>query len=198
MTRTALLRTATLALMALLSCISTVSAADPLTATIVERGIYTLDTGERSRQPSGVMTTTVSNLCHILSTTTIPARRNLWFGFRYRLDGPVNGTLVTLRLVTHFPVPVKPPRTSREVTSYERVIGATVGVAQFTGYGFEEDWEFMPGPWIFELFEGDRLLTQQRFMVVRDNNEPALSGDGRLNCFAMTRLDGPAFNSQAL
>ena len=197
MTRTILLH-ASAAIFALLACLSAAAAADPLQATIVERGIYKLETGERSRQPSGVMTTQVSNICHVVSTTRIPARLKLWFGFRFRIDGPPPDDVVPLRLVTHFPRAATPPRTAKAITSYERPLNAPVGLALFTGYGFDEDWEFMPGVWIFEIFHGDRKLAEQRFTVIEDGSEYVPSGDGRLDCFAMTSLMRPAASPGSL
>ena len=190
MTRTILLH-ASAAIFALLACVTAATTADPLQATIVERGIYKLETGERSRQASGVMTTQVSNICHVVSTTRIPARLNLWFGFRFRVDGAQPGEVVPLRLVTHFPKMVKPPRAPKAMISYERPMNVPIGVAVFTGYGFDEAWEFMPGPWTFEIFEGDRKLIEQRFTVIEDGSEPVPSGDGRVDCFAMTSLMWP-------
>lgn len=187
MTRTILLSAAA-AIFALLACLSAATAADPLQATIVERGIYKLETGERSRQSSGVMTTQVSNICHVVSTTRIPARLKLWFGFRFRIDGPPPDTVVPLRLVTHFPRAARPPRTAKPITAYERPLNAPVGLALFTGYGFDEDWEFMAGTWVFEIFDGDRKLAEQRFTVIEDGSEQVPTGDGRVDCFAMTRL----------
>jgi hypothetical protein len=53
--------------------------------------------------------------------------------------------------------------TMMEAHSDEEKIGAVA----YNGYTFDEDWELVPGTWIFEVWEGDRKLASQSFDVIR-------------------------------
>jgi hypothetical protein len=138
--------------------------------TIVEKGIYTIDTGDETRDaqtPTGKITA-VTKVRNIESTVTIPARLGLEFGFQYVVVGDPAGAEVTLDIVTTFPAQgLRNPKASKPLyeSKYRRTkkIGDTV----YLGYGFENLWEVEPGIWTFQIWHENRKLAEQSFTVVK-------------------------------
>ena len=154
---------------------------------VVEQGIYTADIDRQVRGADGLYRNILSNICHVVDTTTIPARLGVHFGFRYRLNGAPAGQVVELRKVTKFPTAMQPPGADRPITRAEQVYSRQIGTISFTGYAFDEASEQVPGAWAFQMWFGGRMLSEMKFTVIEDNGM-RLPRSGGANCFRVSSL----------
>ncbi len=99
----------------------------------------------------------------------IPAILHTRFGFGFTLSGAPAGSLVRLRWVRNFPpaglVNAKTGERHRREASEITVRAGDAGL--FVGYLFDAEEELAPGPWSFELWQGDRELLEKSFVVYR-------------------------------
>ncbi|MNJ09423.1 hypothetical protein D3C77_35670 [compost metagenome] len=125
----------------------------------IEYGLF--ETRHQNFQP-GERVLTMSNQT-IQQTEEIPARLGSKFGMRYRLEGKVaEDTPLTLLYLTPG---VRTPDGKRH-DKFEVVQKLVPGAAQdVMAYEFTENHEVVPGQWHFMVFQGDRLLAEQRFTV---------------------------------
>ena len=163
------------------------AAAREVSVTILEHGLYTAEVVGQQRDPSGVVTDLLANLCHVATTSTVPMRPRVHFGFRYRVDGPESGTPVDLTLAVTFPEAVHPPAALGPLKRHQHKSLLPVGTVSYTGYSFDLDWEFVPGVWTLEVLEGERELAALSFTVV-DQNQPAPSSTDPSSCFKVSSL----------
>jgi hypothetical protein len=175
-----------LALFASLIVLAQPAAAREVSVTIVEHGLYTAEVVGQQDDPSGVVTDLLANLCHVATTTTVPMRPRIHFGFRYRVEGQDAGGTVDLTLAVTFPEAVHPP-SGLPLHRHERHSTVPVGAASYTGYSFDRDWEFVPGVWTLEVLQGERQLAALSFTAV-DQNQPALSSPDPSSCFRVSSL----------
>ena len=102
------------------------------------------------------------------ATTTIAAELGAAFGFRYVVVGKPAGATVALRMVTRYPRQgMRDANTGRTAYANEETVSANLGEAKVGGYRIDELWEIVPGVWVFELWNRDRKLAEQRFTLVR-------------------------------
>lgn len=125
----------------------------------VEYGVFS---GPKAELQSGERVLRRSNE-KIQQTEVVPAKLGSKFGLRYSLVGKVaNDVPLTLLYLTPG---IRTPDGLRhdkfEVTQ-KLVPGAPQDVM---AYEFTESHEVIPGEWHFMVFQGDRLLAQQRFTV---------------------------------
>ena len=162
-----------------------VQAAD-LRVTIVEYGLYTADTKSEQRAPDGIVDTVIENLCHYATTTTVPLKTGLHFGFRFRVDGLNPGEVSALGKIIEFPRTVTPPA-ARPLSRISRPMPVEGGKLHYAGYGLDYDWELMPGRWAFYIYQADRKLAEQGFAVVEGAGAPVPSAQGS-TCFKLSSL----------
>jgi hypothetical protein len=137
---------------------------------VTEFGIYTADTKkilDAPRSTTGIsQQVSAASIRLVKSTTTVPGRLGLRFGFRYRIIG--NGKSVTLKRIVHVPDPgVHNPRTGKTVLVSTVMAETAIGTMEIAGYQFGHDWEIVFGTWTIELWDGDRKLASQSFEVVK-------------------------------
>ena len=154
--------------------------------TIVEHGLYTLDIKSEKRSPDGIVDTTVENLCHYATTTTVPLKAGVHFGFRYRVDGLAAGEAVDLVKIVQLPMIAKPPG-AKPLSTIWRSMLVGAGQAHYVGYGLDLDWELMPGRWSISLHQSDRKLVEMGFDVVAGAEAPAPSTQ-ESTCFKLSSL----------
>ena len=125
----------------------------------IEYGLF--ETRHENFQP-GERVLTQSNQT-IKHTDEVPARLGSKFGMRYRLEGKVaDDTPLTL---LYFTPGVRTPDGKRH-DKFEVVQKLVPGASQdVMAYEFTENHEVVPGQWHFMVFQGDRLLAEQRFTV---------------------------------
>lgn len=151
---------------------SGLAAAEPVTAHIVDYGIYRVEITQKKQAPSAMdgQAGIVNMETLVLETQTdrIPAKIGVEFGFRYRLAGPASGTKINVVMKALTPG-LKPSGGDKlEYTStveWQREIGRTY----YAGFGFEKDWETVPGLWIIQLLVQDQKMAEKTFTVVRPN-----------------------------
>jgi len=103
-----------------------------------------------------------------VTTQKIPAKLGVRFGCFYEISNlPIaDGEKVKLVRVTRCPALNKPDGsifTGAELPlSYTVVRGR---VEQYTGFGFDHDYELVPGTWTFEIRFGDKILCRQDFII---------------------------------
>lgn len=145
--------------LAALMMLSGLAAAEVRVEGPVEYGVFE---GPQAELQSGERVLRRSNE-QIEQTEVVPAKLGTKFGLRYQLAGKVaDGVPLTL---LYFTPGIRTPDGQRhdkfEVTQ-KLVPGAPQDVM---AYEFTESHEVVPGEWRFMVFQGDRLLTQQRFTV---------------------------------
>lgn len=161
------------------------AAAQDVRVNVFEHGIYTAETVRTEKLPNGFDSNIVQNICHVMTTEAVPAKMGLQFGMRYRVEGQPVGAPVVLTRITRFPVPLKPPGGPSAQSASEYATRIAIGATSYAGYGFDHDWELVPGPWIMELWWNSRMLAQQRFEI----GTGALPKDGprsNENCFQLS------------
>jgi hypothetical protein len=181
------MRAAAFVLTAVLGIATPATAGEVSGVEIVEYGLYTADVTGQLRDSNGIISNVIENLCHIATTTSVPMRGGLHFGFRYRVDGPVPGDTVPLTLAVRFPAPVQPNPSVQPLTEHERNAILAVGTLSYTGYSFDQAWEFVPGIWTLAIRQGGRTLAEKSFTVV-DKPAPSGTPSGPSSCFKVSSL----------
>jgi hypothetical protein len=142
---------------------------------ITEYGVYTLETEKSAAAPgtaAGAIDE-VSAVDLVQSTTVVPAQIGTAFGFRYKLVGPAKAT-VTLKNVTHVPAPgMHNPQTGNVTLTDTFFQDRKIAGEYYRLFHFTEPWEIVPGLWTLEIWEGDRALVSQGFLVKKDDAAPA-------------------------
>jgi hypothetical protein len=169
--------------------------AQDVSVTIFEHGIYTAEIVRTEKLPNGFNSNIVDKLCHVMTTGSVPARMGLQFGFRFRVEGAPAGATVELRRVTRFPSPVKPPGNPVAQPQSEQTLRVRVGSNSYVGYGFDHDWELVHGPWLLEIWQGQRPLARQRFDIGGDGERPAERPRSNDNCFELSASLAPNLNA---
>jgi len=134
---------------------------------ITEYGIYTADTDNSSAAPGTASGTVdqLSGIALVQSTTAVPARLGVGFGFRYKIVGKPNA-VVSLKNVTHVPAPgMRNPETGNVTLTNIFLQDRKVGGEFYRLYRFTNAWEIVPGLWTLELWYGDRKLLSQGFLI---------------------------------
>ena len=142
-----------------LGLVSSVAIADVRLEGPIEFGIF--ETQYKDHQPGErVLTRSDQN---ILATDQVPAKLGTKFGMRYSLSGKrENDTPLTLLYLTPGVTTPDGKRHDKFEVVQKLVPGVPLDVMAFE---FTETHEVVPGEWRFLVFQGDRLLAEQRFHV---------------------------------
>lgn len=101
-------------------------------------------------------------------TTRVPAAVGVRFGLIFDLIGAPSGAVVPLRAIWRFPAPgLRDPRSGKVYTESVEDFPSPIGEPRQRGYGFDNDWELVPGEWTLEILHGQRRLLSQTFTVYR-------------------------------
>jgi hypothetical protein len=99
----------------------------------------------------------------IETTTQIPAKLGVKFGMRYSLAGKTaTNTPLTLLYLTPGVITADGQRHDKFVVEQTLLQNSAQDLMAFE---FSENYELVPGEWHFMVFQGDRLLAEQRFDV---------------------------------
>lgn len=139
--------------------------------TISNVGAYTARTTSSparpgQQTPTGTIGTDV-NWHFVSDSTDVTGKAGVQFGIEFRLDGtPVDGG-VTLHLALKFPAQgVRNPNTGEVLHSAKIAFSnVKIGARCLLGYGFDNEWEIVPGPWTEQIWYQDRLLAERTFTV---------------------------------
>jgi hypothetical protein len=105
------------------------------------------------------------------TTDRIPAKIGTRFGIAFELTtlpATYDGTLELVQVSKNPPVRRSNGTTS---TGFERPLKVEVRsghAVSWTGYGFDHDYELVPGTWSFEIKYHGKTLCKKDFKVVRD------------------------------
>ena len=121
------------------------------------------------RQPGGgqkIRRNLYERFKFIEETTRIPAVKGYRFGMRFIIVGEPAYKEIELRVFRHHP-PVKKPgnKHASSLTTYTKK--AQLNYATVVGYGFDHDWELVPGEHRFQIYLGPKKLIEQIFTVYR-------------------------------
>lgn len=134
---------------------------------VIRFGVYTREVTSTTRDAKGILHNVVSHPRLALSTTTIPAKLGVTFGFEYKITGHPDDVVVTLRDETHYPAPgARPPGATKPILVDADSTSLTLNHVNYRGYSLQEPWELLPGKWVFEFWSGHRKLGSQVFTLV--------------------------------
>ncbi len=136
---------------------------------VVGKGIYEVKTGAVTKDPNTPTgeITLPDRFAILEATDTIPASVGTEFGIAYRIVGAPEGAEVKLQFVNTYPSPgIVDPADNKPILSDKFERTKKVGV-NYLGYGFENDWELVPGTWTMEIWYNGHKLVDQSFAVVK-------------------------------
>ena len=136
-------------------------------AEIVGFGIFDASTtvNRHGYTPSTMAKDDVRGIRFLEYTTDIPAELGVNFGFQYVINSSPKGKPIRVTSVIKFPEGgVKRPG-GRLYTESRDSHNVIMGKKALHGYGFDEEWEMVPGNWVFELWYRDARLIKKTFTV---------------------------------
>lgn len=153
---------------ALASAAPMAASAEVTRVDVLDRGIYEIVPGEETaapETPTGTITA-VDTQRLIEATDTVPGKLGVEFGLRYVVIGSPEGGEVTVDLVYAYPPPGLKDPAEAEAALETRISRAKkIGETTYIGYGFESDWEIVPGTWRLEIWHGGKKLAEESFEV---------------------------------
>jgi hypothetical protein len=136
-------------------------------AKVTEVGIYQAQVLTDQTNAAGVKLQGLDEFKLLKSTTNVPARIGIRFGFRYEILGTPTNAPITLTMVGKHP-PMKNATTGkieiRETYSLRSWIGKT-----YTSNSLDEKSDLVPGQWTFEVWHQGKKLCEQSFLVVAED-----------------------------
>jgi hypothetical protein len=176
-------RLVTLAMAGIVSGTAWAAAADQTSIKILEYGIYTAEV--EVPRTEAMRPARVRNVCHVMTTLTVPVRDGLRFGFRYVVQGLPFNTPVDIRKIIRFPddsKPSTPPVSYVTNVEYDRVhIDSVAYLGWVNGTH--------PGNWTFQIFDKDRKLAEIIFTVV-ERDAYTIRPDSISTCFPISSIEG--------
>lgn len=108
----------------------------------------------------------ISDIEHVRTSLEIPAVMGSNFGAYYRAHGMARGTMMHFRRVLIYPAPgLVDPKTGERHTRYVEDIEVFSGQLFYVGFGFDHEWERVPGRWVMQMWADDRKLSEHVFTV---------------------------------
>ena len=135
---------------------------------IVESGFFVYEPvgiPKESEQSVGGIVIRPKNM-RFLPESEVKAQIGTSFGARFRSVGAPRDARVTLRTIWRIPAPgVTDPRNGRTYQESKSTFVTRIGSDYFSGYGFNEQWEIVPGVWSLEIWQDDRKLLERKFTI---------------------------------
>jgi hypothetical protein len=135
---------------------------------VVDKGIYEITAGKKTADPNTPTKeiTAVTGEKLVTATDTVAGKIGTEFGLRYVVKGDPAGAEAPLDFVITYPPPgLKDPAEAAPVTESRYSRGKKIGDTIYLGYGFENDWEIVPGTWTFAIFHDGKKLAEESFTV---------------------------------
>jgi hypothetical protein len=148
--------------------------AEEPTGKIFAYGIFKLAEKQSIRTPetpSGITRIVDDRIAVVAITNRIPARLGVTFGIGYEISGLnlKDGDFVEISDVTTCPPIKKPDGSICESFTRVRKLRVQSGkAATFSGYGFDLDFEVVPGNWKMEIKLNGKSLITQDFTVYKE------------------------------
>lgn len=136
-------------------------------AEIVGYGIFDTSSSSSGRgfTAASIAQDNVKGVQFIEYTTDIPAKLGVNFGIQYVINSRPRGKPIKVTSIVKFPEGgLQRPR-GRLYAESRDTHEVTIGGKALHGYGFDEEWELVPGIWIFELWYRDVRLIKKTFNV---------------------------------
>jgi hypothetical protein len=154
---------------------------------ILQYGLFTTEELEPSTGTDGktMRAAIVTNVCHVMTTSIVPAGGGPEFGVSYRVVGSPTGTPVDITRVLRYPDPRTHGPSVSYVTNRQRV-RMPIGGRDYFGWANRR---IIPGTWTFQIWEGDRMLAEAVFTAV-DRKAFTLRSNDESSCFLMSALEG--------
>jgi Domain of unknown function (DUF3859) len=110
---------------------------------------------------------TEANWHFVSDSTDVDGKVGTRFGIEFRIDGAPDGDNVTLYLVLEFPPQgIRNPNTGETLHTASIAFPAMkIGALCLVGYGFDNAWEIVPGPWKMRVVYRERILIERSFTV---------------------------------
>ena len=90
------------------------------------------------------------------------------FGVQVHIIGKPPGAKVPIRIIWRYPEPgIKSPNTGKTKFSDEYTDNRTLGTSPVYYWKLEDEWVLIPGIWTLELWQGDRKLLAQEFVLTK-------------------------------
>ena len=134
---------------------------------IVEFGIYDLKIVKQAPSTSIASGTFVETKGELVkSTSVIPARLGMAFGYQLKLVGSPVGASVTVNDVNIVPEPgLRNPKTGDTVFREEASYTRRIGDAWRSDYQLNYDWTLLPGRWTFQIWVDGQKVCEQIFTL---------------------------------
>lgn len=162
----------------LVPCVSEPANDRLLQVLVREPGIYLASSDSRLLPTVAGDVYHVRDVSLLQGTTVIPIHKGLRFGLRYTVVGGAPefaARSVSLRMVTRFPHSgLWDPRSGETYFKKEYIIERLLGSAGYRVFHLDEDWELIPGLWVFEFWHDDKKVAEQEFCLF----DPADDGNG--------------------
>ena len=137
---------------------------------VVGKGIYRVKTGEQTPDAAAPTGEIAAPITHekMDETSKITGSIGLEFGVEYRVVGAPEAAEVDLELVITYPPPgLADPSEAEPIRATRFNRQKKIGEVAYVGYGFENDWEMVPGTWTFRILYDNRKLLEESFTVSR-------------------------------
>lgn len=138
-------------------------------AKITEVGIYEAKVLTDQTNAAGVKLQGLDEFKLLKSTTNIPARIGVRYGFRYEILGSPKNAPIVLTMVGKHP-PMKNSTTGRVGTVDTYQLTSWVGKT-YTSDSLEEKAELVPGPRTLEVWHQGKKLCEQTFLIVAKEDQ---------------------------
>ncbi len=98
-------------------------------------------------------------------TNRIPMVMGTEFGIEYKINTKPKNRPINVTTIIRFPEPgLKQPR-GRVYKMSKETQRRNIGEPHLHGYGFDEEWEMVPGEWVFEVWHKKAKLVSKTFTV---------------------------------
>jgi hypothetical protein len=110
------------------------------------------------------------DVCLLEQTNVIKASLGDKFGISFVVKGN-DGESVPLTFIYRFPE-MEDPKTHRKIMEYRTNVRTkqSVDISRML-WDFTEEWELVPGVWIFEVYYKDKIALQKEFVVEEKGSE---------------------------
>lgn len=172
---------------AFIGLVTAAYAADDIRVSVIQYGLFTTEELEPSTGTDGttMRSALVTNVCHIMTTSIVPAGGGPEFGVSYRVLGSPTGATVDITRVLKYP----DPRARRAAASYvinKQRVRMPIGGRDYFGWANRR---IIPGVWTFQIWEEDRMLAEAVFTAI-DRKTFVLRPNDESSCFLMSSLEG--------
>ena len=138
---------------------------------LIEYGIYEYSSYERTKDdksPSGYLRR-IKGVSFVEKTEIINARIGKRFGIQFIIQGEPEGEEVDVEIVITLPPEgIKNPEKLEPIYKIQRIKKVKIGNINLKGYGFDNEYEIVPGKWVFQISYNNEVLLKKEFIIVRE------------------------------